>query len=152
MNSPGRCSLGHPNAWPTWRGSSRLMCRRCTSETWVALSRTGVFGCAVCSAQGSFPAMRGAFMLLSHISVSWLRSDDVVLWREHFAALRWKDRSQDTSLWVRRNGLINRWRDLEGRKNKIDSNSQDCKQAIGEFNNCSIFLCSLCTVSTYASI
>ena len=28
------------------------------------------------------------------------------------------------SFWVRRNGLINMWRDLEGRKNKIGAASK----------------------------
>ena len=38
--------------------------------------------------------------------------------------MRGKDRRQDTSFWVRRNRLINMWRDLEARTNKIGAASK----------------------------
>lgn len=106
--------LGEQNICPAWREWSMLLYRRCITEIWATLSQDGdVWLCCV-----FYPALGELLVLPSCISINWWKNDNIMLWRGLFAALRWKDTRQDTSLWVMRIRLRNTWRGLVGRRNR----------------------------------
>lgn len=133
-NEPGQGFFGQWNIWPTWREWSRLLCRRCLTEFGLLFPKTRgdvVLGCVVCAGLCTQPWERFSYC---PISINWLRNDNVILWREPFAVLRWKDRGRDVS-WVRWIGLINMQSDREGRRNTIGTASK-----FFWFNSHNIFL------------
>lgn len=64
----------------------------------ACLLRQGFFLVLYTLYRAVYPALREGLILSNCMSVSRLRNENIVLWREPFALLRWKDRRQDVLL------------------------------------------------------
>lgn len=120
--------LEHPLEWTFLAGFFSVnktfgQCGENEAGCCACLPRQGCFVllCTLCRAV--CPALREVLVLPNCISVNQLRNENIVLWREPFALLRWKDRRQEELLREEKM-LINMWRDLQGRRNKIYTESR----------------------------